>query len=520
MKGRNQGIRSTLGQRHWPQPALSLPQFQQAQTVIAPDSELIHLLNRTTYGYSEQELALAEQLGVEGWLDYQLNPEQIDTSELEATLAESFPSLAWSYGEIFDDVQARQEAGNQGDQELPVPIQLILATLLRQWFSGRQLYELMVEFWTNHFNVFLFDGVVQYLKTGDDRDHIRPHALGKFRDLLQANARSPAMLIYLDNYSNTVDGPNENYARELLELHTLGVDGGYTEGDVKQVAKAFTGWTLSEREEDLFQFVPALHDDGERQVLGETISAGQGIGAGETVLDMLAEHPSTANFIAFKLGQRFVADQPPQSLIDQVAQTYLATDGDIKAMLRTLFLSTEFRAAAGGKFKRPLEYAVSLLRRLEPNVAGRFYQAFFEQLDVLGQVPFFAGPPTGYDDTEADWLNTSALLQRWNIAAAVAFGSLERARQTGDRNEQDVLDIGVAIDLERLLGGAQSTTEIVDQLIERVLHSEIDAADRQWLINECARGTPVDYALIPEARELIARRALAAIVGSRYFQQR
>jgi len=479
-------------------------------TSVAFDDDIVRLLSRTTFGYTEAELDLAAQLGFEDWLDYQLDPSLVDTTELDATIAEAFPKLSWNYSEIIDYV--RQE--ERDPQELSIASELILATIFRQWFSPSQLYEVMVEFWTNHFNVFLFDGFAQYLKPVDDRDHIRPHALGKFKDLLAANARSPAMLIYLDNYSNTVDGPNENYARELLELHTLGVDGGYTEGDVKQVAKAFTGWTLSEQVEGLFVFAPELHDGDERQVMGTTIAAGLGVEAGQQVLSLLAEHPSTAHFVAYKLGQRFVADVPPESLVTRVAEAFIETDGDIKSILRTLFLSSEFRDVQFTKFKRPTEYAMSLLRRLQPDIGQGFYQEFFAQLDALGQVPFLAGPPTGYDDTEADWLNTSALLQRWNLALGFAFDS------EPDRRSINAISANVTLDWTALLAGAESIEEIVDQLVARVLHFSLDSEDRDTLVDNVARGTPIDVALNWPAAKIIAERTMSAILSSRYFQQR
>ncbi len=483
--------------------------------------DILHLLQRTSYGYTEEELIVAEQIGFDAWLDRQLDPDALDDSGLEEVLLDAFPTLSWSYAQIFE--YEREQRENGGREGLSPALELIVATLYRQWFSQRQLYEVMVEFWTNHFNTFLFDGVVQYLKPVDDRDHIRPHALGKFRDLLFANARSPAMLIYLDNYSNTVAGPNENYARELLELHTLGVDGGYTEFDVKEVARAFTGWTLDQAEPDLFVFTPFLHDDGAKRVLGVDLPAGQGKGDGDQVLEMLAVHPATAHFIASKLCQRFIADVPPEAAVAAVAETFLQTDGDIPAVLRTLFGQPEFLTASGSKLKRPLELVGSLMRRLSPESDGAFLSNIVEQLLDLGQVPFFASPPTGYDDTEPDWLGTSALLTRWNFGIELAFENApptagkpgSRGRSVFGQRRRDGL--GAFVPVSTLIGPARTPVAIVDALIERVLHQTIDEDDRQALIDQ-AGATSTD--LRGYERDQAARRVLAALLSSTYFQRR
>lgn len=461
------------------------------------DPFMVHLLNRTTFGYREEELAAASALGAEAWLERQLQGSALDDGGLDAMLAAALPTLGMTYRELF----ATQQRNDAGEPEANPAGELIAATLLRQLYSPRQLHEVMVEFWTNHFNVFLLDGPVRVLKTVDDRDHIRPHALGRFRDLLHANAASPAMLYYLDNYSNTREGPNENYARELLELHTLGVDGGYGEHDVKEIARCFTGWGLNPRHPDVFVFDPVAHDWGEKYVLETVIPANRGIEDGRMVLDLLADHPSTARFLARKLCRRFIADEPPESAVDKVARRYTETDGDIPAMLRTLFLSDEFRTSEGEKFKRPAEFVGSLIRRLHLEFSGDFIEPLFRRLSALGQVPFLAVPPTGYADEQDAWLSTSSLLERWNLGSALAYRSGRRSASP------------VALDLPGLAGRPATHAELVDSLIERILHRPIPDPDRETLI-QLARSSG------PPAADQTIRTALAGVLALPAFQQR
>ncbi|MEM9533417.1 MAG: DUF1800 domain-containing protein [Pseudomonadota bacterium] len=479
----------------------------------AADPNLIHLLNRTSFGVSPADQALAEQLGFEGYLEYQLSADQIDNTGLEGFLADLLPSLAMPYQEILDRLE---------DDDFSPAVDLIVGTIIRQLFSPRQLFEVMTEFWTNHFNVFLFDGPVQYLKTGDDRDNIRPHALGVFGDLLRANARSPAMLYYLDNYSNTRFGPNENYARELLELHTLGVDGGYTEFDVVEVARCFTGWTIDPRADDLFAFESREHDDEAKTVLGVELPAGQGIGDGEQVLELLLEQPATADFLAAKLCRRFVADEPPATLVSAVADTFRVSGGDIPASLRTLFLSPEFAASSGQKFRRPAELVGSLVRNLQPTEGSDYFSVIFRELETLGQLPFFSVPPTGYGDRQSDWLSTNSLLSRWNIGFSIAYGEVPvgtRAGGDGEGREQPMADY-FRLDMFELLGGARTPAEIVDQLVDRILHAPVGSADRDALARLAADGEPSSVPLDLSQAVAAGRSVLSAILASRHFQNR
>ncbi|MFC3193266.1 DUF1800 domain-containing protein [Marinicella sediminis] len=475
--------------------------------------QLINLLNRITYGFSESELALAEQLGFDGYLNYQLSPETMNTSNVEALLHQVFPSLSMSYEEIIDR--------SRTDNDFIPSFELIAATLIRAAYQPSQLYEIMVEFWSNHFNVNLFDGPIQVLKVIDDRDNIRPHALGKFRDLLHANAKSPAMLIYLDGYTNTADGPNENYARELMELHTLGVNGGFNEDDVKEVARCFTGWTLFEQADDLFYFYAPNHDTGTKTVLGQGIPAGGGIEDGETVLDILAAHPSTAHFIATKLCRRFISDAPPKEAIDAVSETFQQTDGDIRAMLITLFSTDAFGQSTQAKFKRPVEYVLSLFRSLPQTTTGRPFEFLYRQVNNLGQLPFSYPAPTGFSDVSSAWLNTNALLDRWNLGFALAYGDLNPGRNVDDNNpQQAVAGDFLAIQMTAVIGDARTPAAITDLIIHRLLHRKLSSKDRDALIElaggEFASTQPLPLDLAVDA----ARTVLAALLASRHFQQR
>jgi uncharacterized protein (DUF1800 family) len=365
--------------------------------------------------------------------------------------------------------------------------ELMQAKLLREIYSERQLEEVMTDFWLNHFNVFIGKGADRYLLTSYERDAIRPHALGKFKDLLLATATHPAMLFYLDNFQSVGPdsefarfggrgnsrragtasrrrgfglfegggrrrgrrdaegrdgdqpitqnatqarqqrrpvGLNENYARELMELHTLGVDGGYTQKDVTEVAKVFTGWTVRQpRLGGEFEFNPHMHEPGSKTVLGQTIEEG-GQGEGKKVLDMLAHSPATAKFISRKLAMRFVSDDPPQSLVDRMAETFLKKDGDIREVLRTMFHSPEFwsKDAYRAKVKTPLEFVVSAARVTGADVKNA--APLIQSLQRMGLPLYGSQPPTGYSMKADAWVNSSALLNRMNFALALGIGRL------------------------------------------------------------------------------------------------
>ena len=328
--------------------------------------------------------------------------------------------------------QFRREAIFLG-QPAQVPIvELVDAKLYRAAYSTRQLQEVLVDFWMNHFNVFRDKGAVRMLVASYERDAIRPYVLGRFRDMLLATARHPAMLFYLDNWrsqaprdDDPLTGLNENYGRELLELHTLGVDGGYTQTDVIEVARAFTGWTI--HEPDIygeFYFNPAMHDRDDKVVLGRTIPRGGGEDDGLRVIDIVARHPSTARFISRKLAQRFVADEPPRSLVDRMATAFTRTDGDLRVVMETLLLSPEFLSedAWQAKVKSPLELVVSALRVLDADVTDTVPIA--QRLADLGQRLYGKSEPTGYTNVSRTWVNSAGLIGRVNFSTAITSGQL------------------------------------------------------------------------------------------------
>jgi uncharacterized protein (DUF1800 family) len=472
-------------------------------TLPAPN-ELALLLNRTSFGIRDEEYQLAQQIGYDAWLERQLAYEALDDSALESSLATALPTLAMSNIQL---IELAQQTGRQ----FQAVDELRAATLLRQLYSPKQLYEVMVEFWTNHFNVQHIDGPVRYFKTVEDRELIRRNALGRFGDLVRGDARSPAMLWYLDNYSNVVSGPNENYARELMELHTLGVNGGYNEQDVAEVARCFTGWTLTpfrpgSGNDVTFQFVGAYHDYGSKSVLGTTIAAGGGISDGDGVIELLLAHPSTARFVATKLVRRFVADDPPASLVDRVAATYTSSNGDIKSMLRTLLTSDEFKSSADQKFKRPVELVMSTLRTLNAQLGGNYLRIVGEQINTLGQLTFMWPTPDGYPDTKAYWTNTSALLNRWNFAFAAVEGSYGAS---------------IRVDVAALIGSATTPEALVTTLSQRLLRRPLAAADHKMLAYFTAGSSndtqaPLSGATLTQrAQELIG-----LLLGSPYFQYR
>jgi uncharacterized protein (DUF1800 family) len=365
-----------------------------------------------------------------------------------------------------------------------VVTELQRAKLLRAVYSERQLYEMMVDFWENHFSIFANKDDDRYLLTGYDRETIRPFAVGRFRDLLGATAHSPAMLFYLDNWRSSVPRPyaatktkpagidgglNENYARELMELHTLGVDGGYTQKDVLEVARCFTGWTIQKpNEQGLFLYRPGLHDDGEKIVLGHRILAGGGIADGERVLDILATHPSTARFIATKLARRFISDEPPQSIIDRAAAVFLKTDGSIRETLRAIVTSPEFfsTAAYRAKIRSPFEYVAASMRALNAETDGD--RPVLDAIGRMGQPVFGRITPDGYADRADQWLSSGAMIARLNFASALAANRIK----------------GTKIDVGLLLSGVDEAKK--DSVAAKLIHVMIsgDVSNRTRAVLE------------------------------------
>jgi len=413
-------------------------------TSLTAEQKSIHFLNRTSFGVTRDTVQRVNRIGISAYLDEQLEPEKIPDQSVEEKVS-TLKTIRLNSGELFElypPPKIARERGMAADM-MTAPHMIIYelqqARLLRAVQSQRQLNELMVDFWNNHFNIFAAKGADRWLTTSYDRDTIRPHALGKFRDLLLATAKSPAMLFYLDNWLSVSPtarmpanarrrGLNENYGRELMELHTLGVDGGYTQRDVREVARCFTGWTLLRPRGDAeFHFEPRLHDPGEKIVLGKRITGG-GIEDGLQVIDLLARHPSTAKFIATKLARRFIADDPPAAIVDQAADTFRRRDGDIRTVLRTIIDSPEFFSAEcyRAKVKNPLEFAASALRITGADV--RVTPQLIRYLGRMGEPLFLAQPPTGYPDLGSSWISPDMLLTRMNFAADLVANRLEGAR--------------------------------------------------------------------------------------------
>ena len=323
-----------------------------------------------------------------------------------------------------------------------VAYDLLDSKMLRAIESTRQLAEELDDFWFNHFNVFYEKGADRFLIPQYEREAIRPHVLGQFRDLLEATAKSPAMLFFLDNFESVrpdLDannqhrkvkrGLNENYGRELMELHTLGVNGGYTQKDVTEVARCFTGWTIrAPRDGGEFFYNDKLHDKGEKIVLGHVIAAGGGIEDGEQVLDILARHPSTAHFISKELAQRFVADNPPEALVNRMAQTFLSTNGSIREVMKTMLNSKEFwsQGAYRAKVKSPFEMVASAARALDANVIDGW--ALANQVGRLGEPLYRKLEPTGYSNLNSEWVNSASLLGRMNFALQLAQNHVESVK--------------------------------------------------------------------------------------------
>ncbi|WKZ47305.1 MAG: DUF1800 family protein [Anaerolineales bacterium] len=455
---------------------------------LEDDALIVHTLRRMSFGATPAMFEKARRIGLEAYIEEQLAPESIPDAATEKMM-EQFTTLEMTAGERF-------KLDKRG---LPVQ-ELIAATILRQWHSERQLFETMVDFWSDHFNIFIGKSACRALKTDDDLKVIRPNALAKFRDLLYASAHSPAMLVYLDQADSRAEAPNENYARELMELHTIGASAGYSQQDVMEVARVLTGWSITglrKRRQDFgsFYFNPETHDNGEKHALDITIPPG-GENEGMMILDLLASHPSAAQFISRKLARRFISDSPTQGMVDSLAQVFTQTDGDIRALLRALLTSDEFKASAGQKFKRPLDFFISMLRLTDATITSnaRSARRVQEYLRLLGQVPFTWSPPNGFPESQNYWATTSGLLDRWNFSNLLVSNQIR----------------GVEVNLDALTADAASAEDIVDVLSLRFLGE---------LLPDDARSIIVDFASSGNFDEDLPSIA-GLILGSPHFQMR
>ena len=544
------------GQKPKPAPATAVAQSPD----LLPDEQIQQVLNRLTFGPRSEDAAKVRAMGVEKWIDAQLHPERISDSRIDSLMSK-YAVYSMSMGDVIRDYgvvqqlqrQVKKEAGADTSMDKrdarrevlsqdPKVAEVVRQTqqfvgeiqsakLARAVNSERQLNEVMVDFWENHFSVFAGKGQTRFFLASYDRDVIRPRALGKFRDLLGAVAKSPAMLFFLDNAQSAADstqptlvarnggrgrggliarrpglggvgrgqqlppaarqrlenatpeqreqlmqrlqqqakrGLNENYARELMELHTLGVDGGYTQKDVQEVARALTGWTFN-RQSGEFLFNPAIHDAGEKTILGKKFPAGRGLQEGEEVLDMVARAPATARFITTKIARHFVSDDPPKALVDRCANTFSNSDGDIRETLRCVITSPEFfsRQAYRAKVKTPFEVVASALRAV--NAQPDFTPRTAQVVARLGQPIFGRQTPDGWPDRGDAWMNTGAILNRINFGLSLAAGQLPTAK----------LNNWPLYDSLRTLSRSQQ----VDGVVKSMLGGQVSVETREVLMS-------------------------------------
>jgi uncharacterized protein (DUF1800 family) len=556
-------------------------------TQLTPDEAIVHALNRLGYGPRPGDVQRIRQIGLDKWVEQQMHPETINDSAFEERL-ENYPTLKMTSQRLLNQFppaqqaakkegitkeqyqermqQKRQDAAAQAgmvptgndnfdraNQQLAkvqgpqvIVTELSMAKLDRAIYSERQLQAVMEDFWFNHFNIYWNKDADKWMVTSYVRDAIRPHAMGKFQDLLIATAKSPAMLIYLDNWlsadpvafavkkqeiamrraryqgifgpppgpgaanaaaaKNQERGLNENYGREVMELHTLGVDGGYTQQDVIAMAELLTGWTVREpRRDPEFFFDEKLHVMHKEALLGRTFG-NSGMKDGEEALKMLANHPSTARFISTKLARHFVADAPPQALVERMTKAYLATGGDIRSVLKTMIDSPEFwsKDAVRGKVKTPFELVASTARALNADVEVTL--PLVQWIGRMGEPLFQCQPPTGYSDRAETWVNTGALLNRLNFAMQFA----------GDRMA------GAKVDLHETFGPEASIDPhaALTRALDVFLDGQVAAATRDTL--EARLNDPqILRAQLDDPVKQVNQGLLAGLVlGAPEFQRR
>jgi uncharacterized protein (DUF1800 family) len=532
---------------------------------LTEDEAILHALNRLGYGPQPGEVAHIKQTGLEQWIDLQLHPEKIDDAALRARI-DNLPALGMNaktllaeypqpdaaakrmgitvveYRKRMDALAHPPQGVHPAPSKLPQEMlnELEQEKILSAVYSQRQLEQQLTDFWFNHFNVFAYKDLDLWLLAPYEHDAIRPHALGKFRDLLEATAKSPAMLFYLDNYLSADPrafapkpktapparrgapprassrrplppiggkrGLNENYGRELMELHTLGVDGGYTQQDVVEVARCFTGWTITEpRVDPQFYFDDRIHDPDPKRVLGKKIRAG-GIKDGEQVLELLSKNQRTAHHISLELAQHFVSDTPPERLVERMSKTFRKSNGDLREVMRTMIYSPEFwsRAAYRAKVKTPFELVVSTSRALGADID--------DAMPLVGWVSRIGEPlyqylqPTGYSDKAEAWVNTGALLNRLNFAITLASNRVA----------------GSGVQLAPLLGtdSADDPYQALDRAVDVFLAGQVSETTRATLVKESSDPQVLGAKLAAPVRQANLGLITGLVLGAPEFQQK
>ena len=526
----------------YPQPQM-IAAVARGKGSLPDDPELRAIVVRLADRYLERkDLPAPPELGQEEDADLNLKmkvsdilkPEQIATlksgkPDEKSVVLETVPPAEWAdfawalkrgqRQQLFNvaPVGLRRQLMMANNPQNVVTSDLTEGKILRAVYSEHQLQELLVDFWFNHFNVFIDKGADHYLVTSYERDAIRPHVFGKFYDLLLATAKSPAMMFYLDNWQSVGPnerparvaaknkrGLNENYGRELLELHTLGVDGGYTQKDVIEVARCFTGWTIAgPKKGGDFEYNDKVHDHGKKVVLGETIPAGGGISDGMRVIGILAHHPATAHFVSLRLAQRFVADDPPPSLVNRMADTFMKTGGDLREVMATMLYSGEFWSPGSyrAKVKTPFEMVVSAVRATGADVTSALLLG--NQIQRLGEPLYRKVEPNGYPIANADWVSSASLLDRMNFALALAHNRVPGVKV--DLANWESISKRDPMELARLIL-EQDPSEQTKSAIEKML----SAKDLQQELAQNAKAGP------PQVPSLIAGLSL----GSPEFQRR
>ncbi|MBV6622319.1 MAG: DUF1800 domain-containing protein [Rivularia sp. (in: Bacteria)] len=432
-----------------------IPQVKtQVQNSQVQDSKILHTINRLSFGAAPGDVEKVREIGIDKYIQQQLTPESIPQPQSLKNKLSQLQTLKLTPAQLYSQYSVgaltkptSETRKKRRKKRRLISQQAVKARLLRSSQSPRQLQEVMVDFWYNHFNVYQNKGLTRLWMSAYEEQAIRPHVLGKFRDLLGATARHPAMLFYLDNWQNTAPnnrpkgrfkGLNENYARELMELHTLGVDGGYTQEDVIALAKIFTGWGFHNQPRKVengynFYFNSKRHDFSDKVFLGKQIK-GSGIAEGEQALDILAKHPATARHISYKLAQYFVADEPPKTLIEKLSKSYLATDGDIRAVLKTLFQSSEFwdRKYYNAKFKTPYQYVISSIRATDTPI--NHFSRINSILHRMAMPLYGNQSPDGYKNTQQAWLSPNGINWRLSFANTIGRGGLKNRNRNKNNN--------------------------------------------------------------------------------------